>query len=289
MLILALFKIFVLNFNLLTKALLLGLFLTVATFVFANGDPFPIGARSWGLGNTVVALPVHESFFYNPAGIGYGTNTNLLASYHSRYDIPGLGNAAVGGTIHTPAVNFGIGVEQFGDELYNEVKGGIAVSRKQGRISLGVKVSYFQAAVQDLTAKSTILTELGVMADIRDNFRIGFHGYNLTGASLFASQNIPTVLRLGFSFQPFDQISLNAEAEKSTLYKFNVKTGIEYEIRKQLFIRSGINTLFRTFHFGTGLMLKQIRFDYAVNTSAALGLSHHLTLGVGINKKGGQK
>lgn len=258
-----------------------------STFAAANGDPFPIGARSWGLGNAVVALPISESFFYNPAGLGYAETTNLFVSYHSRYNIPGLGNAAVAGTIHTSPVNFGIGFEQFGDELYNEVKGGIAISRKQGRISLGIKVSYFQAAVQDLTSKSTVLAELGVMADIRDNFRIGFHGYNLTGSQLFASQNIPTVLRLGFAFQPSPQIFLNAEAEKSTLYRLNVKGGLEYQIRKQISIRTGVNSLFNTFHFGTGLLLKNIHFDYAIHTSNSLGLSHHLTLGTSINKKGG--
>lgn len=269
------------------KTLLFHLFLIISTALQASGDPFPIGARSWGLGNAVAALPISESFFYNPAGVGYAETTDFFASYHSRYNIPGLGNAAVGGTIATRAANFGIGIEQFGDELYNEVKGGIAVSRKQGRISLGIKVSYFQAAIQDLTAKSTILAEFGVMADIRDNFRIGFHGYNLTGSQLFASQNIPTVLRLGCSFQPSSQISLNAEAEKSTLYKLNVKGGLEYQIRKQISIRTGVNSLFKTLHFGTGFMLKKLRFDYAVHSSSTLGLSHHLTLGTSLAQKGG--
>ncbi len=260
--------------------------LLISPAVFGNGDPFPIGARSWGLGNAVVASPGNESFFYNPAGIGFSEQTTLFASYHSRYDIPGLGNAAVGGTVHTPAVNIGFGVEQFGDKLYNEVKGGLAISRKQGRIALGLKLSYFQAAVQDLTAKSTISTEFGVMADIRDNFRIGFHGYNLTGARLFASQNIPTVLRLGFAYQPSTQISLNAEAEKSTLYRLNIKGGVEYQIRQTITVRTGVNSLFNTFHFGTGFRLKQLQFDYAVHTSNILGLSHHLTIGTSLPNKG---
>lgn len=252
-----------------------------------GGDPFPIGARSWGVGNAVVALPHEQSFFYNPAGIAYAENSHASASYHSRFDVPGLGNAGVAAVIKANGVNIGVGFDQFGDELYNEVKGGIALARKQGRVSLGVKVSYFQATVKDLVAKNTILTEFGVMADIRDNFRVGFHGYNLTGASLFASQNIPTVLRLGFSYQPSKQISLNAEAEKSTLYPVNVKAGIEYEIRPKFFVRSGINSLANTFHFGTGMRLKHLQFDYAVSSSGSLGLSHHLTVGMALIKKGG--
>lgn len=257
--------------------------------MFATGDPFPIGAQSWGMANAVVAHPHSQSFFYNPAGLAYSENTNAYASYHTRYNIPGLGNAGIGGTLTTNAVNFGVGFEQFGDELYNEVKGGIAIAKKQGAVSLGIKVSYFQAAVKDVAAKNTILTEFGVMADIRNNIRIGFHAYNLTGAKLFVSQNIPTVLRLGFSYQPSKQISLNAEAEKSTLYKLNFKAGIEYEIRPSIFLRSGINSLTNTFHFGTGMKLKQLQFDYAVNTSSILGLSHHLTIGTAIGKKGGKR
>ncbi|MFB0947225.1 MAG: hypothetical protein ACJAZY_000198 [Spirosomataceae bacterium] len=265
--------------------------LILQLFIFKafSNDPFPIGARSWGMGNAVVAMPHEQSFFYNPAGLAYTESTHAFASYHSRFDIPGLGNAGVGAVIKTKAVNFGVGFEQFGDELYNEVKGGIAFSRQQGRVSLGLKISYLQAAVQDLTAKSTILSEFGVMADIRDNFRIGFHAYNLTGAKLFASQNIPTVLRLGFSYQPSEQISLNAEAEKSTFYKLNIKAGIEYEIRKSFFVRSGINSLTNTFHFGTGMRLRNLQFDYAVNTSNILGLSHHLTVGTALKRKGGKR
>lgn len=241
------------------------------------------------MGNAVVAMPHEQSFFYNPAGTAYAENTHAFAAYHSRFDIPGLGNAGVGAVIKTNTVNFGMGFEQFGDELYNEVKGGVSVSKKQGRVSLGLKVCYFQAAIQDLTAKSTILTELGVMADIRDNFRVGFHAYNLTGARLFASQNIPTVLRLGFSYQPSEQISLNAEAEKSTLYNVNVKAGIEYQIRESIFVRSGVNSLTNTFHFGTGMRLRKLQFDYAINTSSVLGLSHHLTVGAALQRKGGKR
>ncbi|MDP5120433.1 MAG: hypothetical protein NWQ46_02475 [Spirosomaceae bacterium] len=271
------------------KKLLLYLFLIVPACAVASGDPFPIGARSWGVGNAVVAMPHEQSFFYNPAGMAYAENSHAFAAYHSRFDVPGLGNAGVGAVIKTNGINIAVGFDQFGDELYNEVKSGIAVARKQGRISLGVKVSYFQATVKDLIAKNTILTEFGIMADIRDNFRIGFHGYNLTGASLFASQNIPTVLRIGFSYQPSKQISLNAEAEKSTLYPLNIKAGIEYEIRPKFFVRTGINSLTNTIHFGTGMRLRHLQFDYAVSSSSYLGLSHHLTVGMALTKKGGNR
>ncbi len=266
---------------------ILVIFLKLSVFETFSSTPFPIGARSWGIGNAVVAMPHEQSFFYNPAGIAFAENSHGFAAYHSRFDVPGLGNAGVGAVLKANGVTIGIGFDQFGDELYNEVKGGIAFARKQGRVSLGVKVSYFQATVKDLVAKNTVLTEFGVMADIRDNFRVGFHGYNLTGASLFASQNLSTVLRLGFSYQPSKQISLNTVAEKSTFYPLNVKAGIEYEIRESFFLRSGVNSLANTFHFGTGMRLKHLQFDYAVGSSGSLGLSHHLTVGMALAKKGG--
>lgn len=254
---------------------------------FANFDPFPIGARGWGLGNALVAMPTNQTFFYNPAGLGYLESTSAFASYHSRYDFIGLGNAAAGGTIQTSFANIGIGAEQFGDKLYHESKIGMAVAKKQGRVALGFKVSYFQIGIDEVAARSAILTEFGVMADIRDNLRFGFHGYNLTGATLFQTQNVPTVLRLGISYRPSKQIAINAEAEKSTLYPILVKAGLEYEIRENMFVRTGVNSLTNTFHFGTGLKLKHIVFDYAVHTSTYLGLSHHLTLSTNIKKKGG--
>ncbi|MFT7271112.1 MAG: hypothetical protein ACI9V1_000629, partial [Spirosomataceae bacterium] len=38
-----------------------------------------------------------------------------------------------------------------------------------------------------------------------------------------------------------------------------------------------------------GMRLRNLQFDYAVNTSNILGLSHHLTVGTALKRKGGKR
>lgn len=247
--------------------------------------PFPIGARSWGVGNAVVALPHQQSYFSNPAGLGFLAENQLFAGFHTRFDEPAFTTFMAGGTLKTPFCVVGLGAEQFGDRLYNETKAGVAFAKKQGRVSLAAKVNYVQISIENLTTKNTLLTEFGVLAELNSVIRLGFHAYNVTGGKLFVAQNIPTILRLGTSVQASKQVLFLVELEKSTALPLLLKAGLEYEIYKNFVIRSGINSKPNTLHWGFSLRQRNFDFSYALHSHAALGLSQHLTLGYSIKKK----
>lgn len=244
----------------------------------ASGDPFPIGARSWGIGNAVVAIADKQSVFNNPAGLGFLTDHFISTSYHSRYSIAGLQTFALGGNFATRWAKIGLDVERFGDKLYNEHKLGLALAKSTNRVALGVKVSYLQVAIENFAVKQTLLTQFGVMAKLSSTINMGFLAYNLTGAKLFLSQRVPTVLRLGFSYQPGKQLLLATEAEKDIVLPIVYKVGLEYQIVKNFYIRSGITSRINNVHFGFGFQSKQFIFDYAASNHSLLGFSHHLSL-----------
>jgi hypothetical protein len=259
-----------------------------ATSAFASGEPFPMGARSWGIGNASVAIADQNSFFNNPAGLGFLQESFVSTSYHARYNIAGLQTLSLSGNYNTKYANVGLGVERFGDKLYNEQKLGLALSKSTNRVSLGLKVSYFQAAIENFASKNTLLTEFGLMTKFSSKVQMGFHAYNLTGAKLFASQQIPTVLRLGLSFTPNKQILLVTEAEKDITLPTLIKAGLEYQIIKNFYLRTGITSKLNNAHFGFGFQSKQFIFDYAVSSHSALGFSHHLSISYQIGKNDGQ-
>lgn len=244
----------------------------------ASGDPFPMGARSWGIGNATVAISDNYSVFNNPAGLGFIKDNFTSASYHARYNIAGLQTLSLSGNFNTKYLNAGIGIEQFGDKLYNEQKIGVALAKSTNRVSLGLKVSYFQATIENFASKNTLITEFGLLTKLSSKLQLGFHAYNLTGAKLFASQRIPTVLRLGLSFTPTKQILLVTEAEKDIDLPMLIKAGLEYQIVKSFYLRTGITSKLNNVHFGFGFQSKQFLFDYATSNQSTLGFSHHLTI-----------
>ncbi|RFS16608.1 hypothetical protein [Emticicia sp. C21] len=252
--------------------------------VNASGEPFPIGARSWGIGNANAAIADKQSIFNNPAGLGFLTDNYITTSYHNRYTVAGLNTFSLGGNYTTQFVNIGLTVERFGDKLYHEEKLGMTLAKSTNRVSLGIKVSYLQAAVEGLAVKQTILTEFGVMAKLSSTLQLGFCGYNLTGARLFVSQRVPTVLRLGLAYQPTKQLSLVGEAEKDIVLPILYKVGLEYQIVKNFYLRTGITSKVSNVHFGIGFQAKQFIFDYAASSHSILGFSHHLTLAYQLGK-----
>ncbi|MBA4852322.1 hypothetical protein [Emticicia sp. BO119] len=249
-----------------------------ADYSRASGEPFPIGARSWGLGNATAAIADKQSVFNNPAGLGFITDNYISTSYHNRYTIAGLNTFSLGGNFNHKIANIGLTIERFGDKLYHEQKLGLALARSSNRVSLGIKVSYLQAAIEGYASKHTLLTEFGVMAKLSSALHFGFSAYNLTTARLFVSQHVPTVLRLGFSYQPARQLLLTGEAEKDLVLPTLFKVGLEYEIVKKFYLRTGITSKLNNAHFGIGFQAKQFIFDYAASSHSVLGFSHHLTL-----------
>lgn len=269
-----------------SKSLIIICFFHLLSFnqVNASGEPFPIGARSWGIGNATAAIADKQSIFNNPAGLGFLTEHFVSTSYHNRYTIAGLNTFSLGGNYNTKFTNIGLGVERFGDKLYHEEKLGLALAKSTNRVSLGIKVSYLQAAVEGFAVKQTVLTEFGVIAKLSSTFQLGFCGYNLTEARLFASQRVPTVLRLGLAYQPTKQLLLAWEAEKDIVLPILYKVGLEYQIVKNFYLRTGITSKLTNVHFGIGFQAKQFIFDYAASSHSLLGFSHHLTLAYQLGK-----
>ncbi len=246
--------------------------------VRAAGEPFPIGARSWGIGNATIAIADKQSVSNNPAGLGFLTDNFISTSYHNRYTLAGLGTFSLGANYRNKFANIGFDVERFGDKLYHEDRLGLAFAKSTNRVSLGIKVSYLQAAIEGYAVKRTLVTQFGVMAKLNSTLQLGFCAYNLTSARLFVSQRIPTILRLGLSYQPTKQLLLVGEVEKDIASPALFKTGLEYQIVKNFYLRTGITSKLSNAHFGIGFQAKQFIFDYAASSHSVLGFSHHLTL-----------
>jgi hypothetical protein len=247
--------------------------------------PFPIGARSWGLANASVARRDYSYGFVNMAALGGAKEASVFSSYSSHYGYEGIGTLAVGAIM---PVNDELGValtiQRFGDKLYNQSAIGIAAGHKIGRFSLGLKANYLQSAVSAPSlsfSRRAIVLEFGGIVELSSKFFFGAHAFNVTQSSYSGDygRRVPTVLRAGFAYHPQTNITLSTEVEKDTEQPLAIKAGLEYQIWKQLFLRTGVASRTLTSHFGAGFRTRGFLIDYAVHTHAQLGLSHHFSLG----------
>jgi hypothetical protein len=264
---------------------LLFIFLVPSTLTFGQSGLSNVGGRSWGMGHAMVAIPHNQTFFSNPAGLGFIDQSFANSSYDSRFDIAGLSTMSISAVSARKRATLAIGAERFGDELHNENKAGIALAKSTGRVSLGVKASFLGVFTENISSQNTLMTEFGVMAKLSSKINIGFHAQNITGASLNDFDKIPTVLRLGGAFMPINKITLAVETEYIPNQNPYFKGGLEYMLFENFFLRTGINSNIRTNHFGIGYGYQKWQFDYAVNSHPSLGLSHHFSLQLNFPKK----
>lgn len=253
----------------------------------ASGDPFPVGGRALGIGNTTVTLTDSWSLFNNPAGITGVTQLNIMFAYDNRFGMPGMQSIATGLVYPFTQGTLGVSISRFGDDLYSEHMAGVAYSHQISKVRLGIKANYVQVSAGDVSARRTFTFQFGGIAAITPQLSFGAHIYNFNQAKLaeYQDERIPTIMKAGLSYKPFTKLMLNLETEKDIDFPAMVKAGVEYEIIKNLYLRTGITSKPFTGHFGIGFGRKNFQFDYALRTHASLGISHHLSLAYQFKKK----
>ncbi|WP_221394447.1 hypothetical protein [Dyadobacter sp. NIV53] len=257
----------------------------------AQGFPFPLGATSWGIGNATVARSDYSSGMNNIAGLGGLKEAMLFSSYDSHYGFDGLNTLGFAGILPiNDDLSTGFSVQRFGDNLYNQLSLGIGAGHRLGRVSLGIKVNYLQNVVNAPTLvlnRKAVVVEFGGIVQLSSDFSFGAHAFNITQSSFSGDygNKVPTTLRAGFNYKPQKTISLSTEINKNTDLPVSVKAGLEYQIWKQLYLRTGLASRPLTNHFGAGFKGGKFYFDYAVHSHAQLAWSHHFSLGYGLWKR----
>jgi hypothetical protein len=267
--------------------LLLSLFLLISTVANAQLIGFPSGARSGGLGNASVTIGDSYSIFNNVGGLAEAQGINIVFANENRTRMEGLGT--VGAAITAP-IAFGVGgisVSRFGDDLYNQQVIGAGFSNKIGIVSLGGKINYLQYNLEGFGRRAVMALEFGGVAKLSPQLIFGAHVFNLNQAkvSRFEKEYLPTLLKAGLAYRPTKELSINIESEKDVDQKANFKAGLEYEIVKTVFVRTGLNSYPFSSHYGIGLNPGRFVLDYALTSNIFFGMAHQFSLQFQFHKK----
>lgn len=236
-----------------------------------------VGSRAKSLGNCSVSLCDFNSIYNNPAGIASYKNIALGLSYENRFLLKELGlkNAAFSLPLNLGTV--GISVSQFGFRHYNENIIGLGLARHFGdKLRIGLKLDYiFIRFSNNYNNISTATFELGIQYNINESLCLATYIFNPINirTKTINKEKIPIIMRLGISYFVNDKFMMCSEIEENFDNKFSFRFGIEYEIYKKLYLRSGFQLKPELLSFGFGYKNRWFTADVSAQMNQELGQS----------------
>lgn len=263
------------------RTLILFLFLSVSTITIAQVHTQPQGANSVGMGNASVTTANTWAVFNNAANLTQIREINGSFSFEMMQQMPSVKTLAFAATLPTSKQGTaGLKLFRSGNEIYNEQVFGLSFGQKVGNVSLGLSADYLQLNIQNFETKRALIISFGGMVQLSKTLFLGAHVYNMNLAkmSTYQDERIPTIMKGGLSYRPFEKLSVNGEVVKDIYTKPDIRAGLEYKIIEYLPIRIGINTLTNGFFMGAGITKRDFSLDYAIASKQIFGTSHTFTL-----------
>ncbi len=258
------------------KWMLIPLLLFLSCWCYSqNGLPSTYGGKSIAMGGTGVTFQDVNALLNNQAGLAGIDRFTAIISAEQRFAAQELQSLAAGIVIPTAlGGTFGLSLNYFGFDLYNEQRIGLAYSRKLfPELSIGAQFLLHHTQIEEYGSRVLPAVEFGLIYDVTQELSIGAHLFNPMRIEVLPEEFLPTVLRIGLSYEPSEKALFLAEVSKDIEYPVQARAGIEYRLVEQLVIRSGIQTAPEQWSFGLGYWLKEQRLQ--LDVSAA----HHQFLG----------
>jgi len=266
------------------------LILLILPFI-SFADNFPVGANSSGMAYSTVAVPSLWSIYSNQAGLAQLEGYSFGVHYNNTFGLKEFGVKSSAFAMSSKAGAFGLTYTNYGFSQFNENKFGLAYALKLSKyLSIGFQMDYFmiqQAAYYGNI--NTVAGEIGLLAKPNEKMYIGAHVFNPVPAQIseYENERMPTIFRLGMGYQFTEKLLFAIETEKDLEQKPSFKTGIDYNLISQLYLRSGIEITGKdyAYAFGTGYKFKGVSLDLSVNKHPVLDYNTAVSLHVNLDKK----
>ncbi len=280
-----------------------------------------VGARANAMAESYAAVANDAyALFYNPAGISE-FDKNEIAISHSTWFV-GLQHDFIGGVYHIDRQNtVGLSIISLqSDDMpvttefqpygtgayfkYGDIALAATYARKMtDRFSFGVTVKYIDETLADVSMHG-VLVDLGTyywtgIGSTRFAVSVSNFGGQMapsgsvqlvdgTTVSDFQSFSPPTIFRIGFAFEPYEdklnKVTASAQLNHPADNSENLALGAEYSYSSMFFLRGGykINVTEQSYSVGAGARADArfalVSFDYAFTPYQRLGSVHRFSL-----------
>lgn len=214
------------------------------------------------------------SSFHNQASLAYNNSLSAGFNYENRFGIKELGTSSVGLIIPAGKAKVGAIYSHFGYSDFRRELAGLACGlHLSEKLSAGVQVDYFSEITPGEYNNNQFITcEAGLLLTPADNITIGIHIFNPIPNSI-RKTTVPSILRTGMSTSLGESLFAGVEAEMSAGRNLIIRTGLDYEASKNLWIRGGFCTDNNSFSFGLGYLTKIVMIDLGFRTHDKLGVT----------------
>jgi hypothetical protein len=236
------------------------------------------GGRTNGMGNASVALTDVFSIQNNPAAMAFAEQAAVGLSTQNFFMVEGGINAYYGAGIipvkSTGAI--GISAHYTGDQTFNQTKIGIGYGRKLAdQLSVGVQLDYVGTRTGEVGNGQAFTFDIGVLYSPTKTISIGAKAFNPIRAEngMDNPEELPAIINAGFSWKPSDKVLFCIEGEQNLDYDLRIKSGLEYRIIDEIYLRGGYISNPSMFTSGIGIKLKTFQLDASAQFHQQLGIT----------------
>lgn len=263
------------------KGLLVILTLIACSSSYGQGW-VPAGGKSMSMANASSCNIDVWGYHNNPGALGKLESFTAGVSYENRFLLKELQSQGFAVAIPMKVGVISVGGHVYGYNQFRSYKGGLGYSMKLAdKFYAGVQLNYQGLRLpQNYGSANSMTAEAGVYGEITDNWTFGVSVFNIgrTKLSEYQDDRYMTVMRFGSSYKFSDKVLLSGEFEKDLEHDFRFKTGLEYQVIDNFFVRGGVATAPVEVTFGFGYKFKQIQVDLGSAYHQILGWSPHVSL-----------
>jgi hypothetical protein len=255
--------------------------LLLPLMALAQSDPGINSARSHALAGVGMTLDGIDALYSNPAGLTGLTATTLHAGSAQSFGLSALTQANAAAALKTGenSVLF-IRAGQFGFDAYNERQFSVGYAMQLAeQLSAALRFDAYQFSIEGYGSAMLPSFLAGIQYRLGSSLRFGAAVRNPVVFSTHDAITLPTVLSVGGSYHPSEDVGIYLELEKDVDFSPRIKLAVEYRIADPLTIRAGTAGNPGTFHAGIGLNVREnFRIDVAAGYHVQLGFTPAISL-----------
>ena len=259
------------------KSLFFSILFLFLQLISVGQNNFNSSVQSGGIGDCNATLSGVWSIDGNIAGATNIDRISLGLSLENKFGLKKLNSKTALIAIPTNGGVFGLSVQQYGFNLYNENKMGISFSKKLSQtFNSGIKINYYNTHIDKLENIGFVSFEIGMQKELNRQLTMGAH---LNNPFNFTENNtLDNIISVGLLYKVNQKVNLYTEGENADYNEMSVKCGLEYEIIDQMFLRTGYNSKNNKNTFGFAYSYKKYRVDIATYHHETLGFSSQFSL-----------
>ncbi len=181
----------------------------------------------------------------------------------------------------TSSGTFGFQADYAGAASFNESELGLIYARKLSEeIEVGTKFNYHAIKIAGYGSLSAINFETGAIFHFTEKLHSGVHIYNPGGSRLgkTGSEKLASIYRFGVGYEASDKLFIGAEIIKQEDLPTGVNAGLQYNLHRTIFIRSGLSTANNGSYVCLGIKTDFGRIDLNASYHSQLGFTPGILL-----------